>query len=186
MTDKLSNQKKTVKKTKLVALCGIIAAASVVVMLGSYIPFFTYAMPAVAGAFLIVIVLEANKKYAVADYAAVSILSLLLCEKESALCYALLFGFYPIVKGLIEKIDRRVVEWIIKIVLFNVMFTAILLLATYVFGIDAEEMGDLGKYSAIIMYLLGNFMFVLYDIALTTVVSLYMRKYRESFRRLLR
>lgn len=182
----MGNQRKNVKKTKLVALCGIVAATSVVVMLGSYLPFFTYAMPAVAGAFLIIIVLEANKKYAVADYAVVSILSILICEKESALCYVLLFGFYPIIKSVIEKIDRKAVEWIIKMVLFNVMFTAILLLATYVFGIDAQEMGDLGKYSAIIMYLLGNFMFVMYDIALSTVVSLYLRKYRDTFRRLLR
>ena len=143
-------------------------------------------MPALAGALLIIIVLEANKKYAVADFAAVSVLSMLICEKESALCYVLLFGFYPIIKSVIEKLDRKVVEWIIKMVLFNVMFTLILLLATYVFGIDANEMGDLGKYSAIVMYLLGNFMFVAYDIALSTMVSLYLRKYRSTFRRFLR
>ena len=177
---------KRAKSTKLVALSGIIAALSVVVMLVAYFPYFTYAMPAIAGCFLIVLVFESGKKNAFAVYIAVSLLSFFVCEKEAALSYIFFFGYYPIVKALLEQIKLRPIELVAKFALFNAAFAAILLLGTFVFGIDAGQTGDFGKYTAIVLFLSGNIMFICYDYCLTKLVSLYIRKYRPRISKLLR
>ncbi|MEE1018353.1 MAG: hypothetical protein UH824_02595 [Acutalibacteraceae bacterium] len=174
------------KSTKLVALSGIIAALSVVVMLVAYFPYFTYAMPAIAGCFLIVLVFESGKKSAFTVFAAVSLLSFFICEKEAALSYIFFFGYYPIVKALLERINLRPLEYVAKFALFNVAFAAILLLGTFVFGIDAGEMGDFGKYTVLVLLAAGNLMFICYDFCLTKLVSLYLRKYRAKIAKMLR
>lgn len=172
--------------TKVVALSGIIAALSVVIMLVAYFPYFTYAMPAIAGCFLIILVFESGKKSAFTVFSAVSILSFFICEKEAALSYIFFFGYYPIVKALIEQINNRALEYVAKFALFNAAFTAILLLGTFVFSIDAGEMGDFGKYTVLVLLAAGNIMFICYDFCLTKLVSLYLRKYRTKISKLLR
>ena len=42
----------------------------------------------------------------------------LLAEKEAAILYLFFFGHYPILKGLIEKIKKAVIEWVLKISVF--------------------------------------------------------------------
>ena len=172
--------------TKLVALSGIIAALSVVIMLVAYFPYFTYAMPAIAGCFLMILVFESGKKSAFSVFAAVSVLSFFVCEKEAALSYIFFFGYYPIVKAVLERIKLRPLEYIAKFALFNISFGAILLLGTFVFGVDAGDMGDFGKYTALVLFAGGNIMFICYDFCLTKLVSLYLQKYRSKITKLLR
>lgn len=89
-----------------VALGGAVAALGLVLMfMTALIPFGTYAFPTFAGILTVVIVIEIGYGYAVAVYAATAILSFLLVpDKEAALMYAIFFGFYPILKGLIERL----------------------------------------------------------------------------------
>ena len=176
---------RTSKKTKLMALSGIIAALSVVIMLVAYFPYFTYAMPAIAGAMLIVIVLEANKKSALLVYAVVSVLSFIICEKESALCYVLFFGYYAVLKSVFERIGSRVIEWIVKIIVFNIAFIGILLIATYLLGISSDVMNDFGAFTWPIFLISGNIMFITYDFCLTQVVAYYISKYQAKVRKML-
>ncbi|MGN0556722.1 MAG: hypothetical protein ACI4IV_02615 [Acutalibacteraceae bacterium] len=174
------------KKTKIVALSGIVAAASVVIMLAAYIPGFAYAVPAFCGCFLTVIVMESGKKYAFAVYGVVSVLSFFICEKESAVSYIVFFGYYPIIKAALERIPRRALEWAAKFLLFNLAFGGMLLVSIYVFGIDAESLGDFGVYTAAVTMALGNVMFLFYDIALSKFVTLYAVKYHEKVGKLFR
>ncbi len=171
------------KNTLRITFCGIITALSVSIMLLAYFPYFTYAMPAIAGCFLIFLVFEAGKKYAFVVYAAVCILSFIICEKESSLCYILFFGYYPIIKAVIEKIRSTVLEWIVKLGVFNIAFAAILLIGTFVFGLDAGDMGEFGKYTALVLFVCGNIMFLAYDVCISRLVALYVAKYRNKIRK---
>ena len=83
------------KKTFNIALCGLISALGVVIMMiTAIIPTTTYAMPAMASLLLTVIVIETDKKWALASYFVVSVLSLLLVpDKESVAFYILFFGY---------------------------------------------------------------------------------------------
>ena len=113
----------TSKLTTMISVCGLFAALSIVIMLASYLGVTTYAVPAIAGSLLVIIYLEFGVKSAFTVYITVSVLSFLICEKEAALCYILFFGYYPFLKGFIEKIKNKTIQWILKIALFTVAFS---------------------------------------------------------------
>ena len=79
------------KNSTKTAIGGIIAALSIVLMLlTSAIPTLTYAIPAIAGLLLVVIVIEVNKKWAFGVYFVVGVLSMLLvADKEAAVMYVM-------------------------------------------------------------------------------------------------
>lgn len=135
---------------------------------------------------MVVIVVEFSKKWAIASYAVVSVISLLLCEKEAALMFALFFGYYPILKAKLEGMKSKAVEYIIKFLTFNAGVVTATLLALYLFKIPVFE----GEANILIFSLLllavGNILFIGYDIALTKVVLYYIYKLQPKIRSLLR
>ena len=173
------------KTSVIVSICGLFAALSIVVMLLAYVGVLTYAVPALAGALLVIIYLELGVKNAFTVYLAVSVLSFLICEKESALCYILFFGFYPILKAYLERIKSKTIQWILKILLFNISFALVLILGLVLFEIPIDDMG-MGPWYLLGLFVGLEFMFVLYDIALTRVITLYLIRYRERFRRMMK
>ena len=56
------------KKNTKIALCGITASLSVVLMLFSYFPYLTYAIPALTGLIIMIPVVETGKKWAFGAY----------------------------------------------------------------------------------------------------------------------
>ena len=46
-----------------------------------------------------------------------------------------------------------------------------------------ESFGDFGKYSVLVLLALGNVVFVIYDFALTRVISMYIHWFRPKFLR---
>lgn len=170
-------------QTRKISLCGIIAALSTVIMLIAYFPYLTYALPAIAGSLLIIIVIEIGIKYAVLIYLTVSVVSFIICEKEASVTYILFFGYYPILKLVIDKLKYKGIKWLLKIITFNIMFALLYLVSTEILGIDTDEMGDFGKYSEIILFFAGNIMYVLYDIALGRVILHYLYNFRERIKK---
>ena len=96
------------------------AALAVVMMLVSYFPYLTYAVPAVAGLFIMVIVIELNIKWAILSYFCSAVFVFLFAEMESKFMYIALLGYYPIAKALIERINKNFIEIPIKLILFNI------------------------------------------------------------------
>ena len=174
------------KQTSKTALGGIVSALSVTLMLlTGIIPFMTYALPLAAGALLILMVIEINKRWAFIVYAAVSLLGILVVpDKEAAVFYIAFFGYYPIIKSTLEKHLNIVVEWVVKMLIFNLSTVAGYFFTTYVLGVPFDETGEFGKYSLIILLALANAVFIAYDIMLTRFITLYLRKFRKSFHKI--
>ena len=170
------------------ALGGLIAALSVTMMLlTTVIPVLSYALPAIAGVLLILIVIEVDKKWAFGVYAAVSLLSLLILpDKEAAMMYVFFFGHYPIMKAILEGKCKGFVLWLFKFLLFNVSVVAAYLIIIYVFQLPFEEMEEYGKWAVYGLLGLGNIVFIVYDIALSRLVMLYELKLRRFVRHLFR
>lgn len=162
-----------------VALGGIIAALCVVLMfLTGVFPFATYALPALAGMLLILPVIELGAKWAWLTYAAVALLSLLITpDREAALFFILFFGYYPIIKAKLETIKLRLLEWVVKLIIYNVGVVGAFLLAINIFGMN-QVMDELGKYGIPLFMVVANITFVVYDIALTRLISQYLAQIR--------
>lgn len=166
---------------------GIASTLCLLLMLMTLIPFMTYAMPAMAGIVLIVVVIENGYRTAVMVYAAVAFLSLFICpDKEAAMMFVGFFGYYPILKGKLERIHSRFLEYVAKYALFNVAVILTTLIIVYVFGLTEilEEMGLFGKYTALATLALLNVVFAVYDRALSRIVYAYAHVLRKKiFRR---
>lgn len=175
------------KNSAKTAIGGIVASLSLVIMLlSAVLPFLEYALPAIAGSMLVLIVIELNKKWALCAYVAVSLLSILiLANKEAAMMYIAFFGYYPILKPFFEsKIKNNILCWAAKAVVFNAAVVAAYLIIVYIFGIPIEDIDKHGAKMIPMLLLLGNTMFVLYDICITRLVTLYIKKWQKKFRKL--
>ena len=148
---------------------GIASALCLLLMMLTIIPIATYTMPALAGMVLIVVVIENGYSTAWMVYAAVGF-----------------FGYYPILKGKLEKIKKRSLEYLSKFSIFNLAMILNYLVIIYLFGIQdiLEDVGPLGKFSVLLLLLMGNVVFFVYDIALSRIITAYRMVLRKKiFRR---
>lgn len=179
------------KRTSRVALGGVLSAVSVVILLLSLFPFATYALPPFAGAVLIPLVIECGKKWALCAYAAVSLIALLIVpDMESKMLFIAFFGYYPIVKAVLESFKNRVFEWIAKMLMFNVAAVVGYTVLSYI-GFSLEEFRIEGValplHGFLALFLLaGNVIFILYDIGVTRALPLYFARFQPQIRRLLK
>lgn len=173
------------KHTKKITFCGLVAALSVVVMLLSYIPYLTYTAPAIAGVFMMIIAIELSQKWAYAAYFVSSVLVFLLAENEAKILYILFFGLYPIAKGSIERCRRRLPEYVFKFLLFNAAMLLEILASVYILGIPFDNGGFAGVYFYVVFAVAANIFFIVYDIALSRLVMLYMYRLHNRIKRLL-
>ncbi len=162
----------------------MMAALATALMLLSYFPYLTYAIPAVAGLFVMVTVIETNYKWALLTYLSSAVLVFLFAEPESKLMYICLFGYYPIIKGLIERINKPLIEWILKLVCFFASVLTAYYIFAGLFGIKLDDLGEFGKYSVLILLGFGTAAFVLYDIAVSKMSFVYFYRLHGRIRRI--
>lgn len=148
------------------------------------IPFLTYALPAVAGVLIVFIVVEIDKKWAFGVFSAVAILAFLLVpDKEVAMMYIAFFGYYPIIKAVLESRLPVALSWIIKVLLFNLTMVAAYLVLIFVMGIEVDEITEYGMIAVPMLLGAGSITFIAYDFALTQIITLYLVKWRKYFKR---
>lgn len=168
------------ERTKRLSMCAMLSALGVVVLyLGSVIEVIDISMAVVASLFAIFAVIEYGARYAWSIYAITGILSaVLLPNKFPALMYLLFFGFYPIIKEKIEKLSRKIVQWALKELLFNVCLIILMVIGNYILMIDMKAWFVM----EVVFFVLANGTFVIYDIALTRLISLYVFRLRKKLR----
>lgn len=173
-------------KTKNTAICGLMTALSVVLMmLTTLIPVFMYVIPIITGLLVLFVADVTDKKWGTGVYFSTAFLSLLLItDKEAALTYALFFGYYPLIKDLLEKLPRFI-SWILKLLIFNLAAVGIGVISFYVFGVSGDEYNEFGKFTIPILLIMANVAFVLYDICLTKNRFLLIR-FSDKFKKMIK
>lgn len=170
----------------------MITALSVVILIPSAVQVFVYTLPALAGMLTMFAVVEIDKKWAIGSYVATSLIGLLfVSNKEAVVYYVAFFGYYPVVKALLESRMPRALEYILKFLTFNVAIILSGVVLVKVFGMPYNElMGIDGesafftKYALPIMLGMGNVVFILYDVALTRLLTAYVLVWQKRFRKL--
>ncbi len=157
----------------------MLSALSVILLyLGSLIEVVDLSMAVIASLACVFAVIEYGKSAPWLVFGVTATLSLvLLPNKSPAAVYALFFGYYPILK---EKFEKKplVVNWVLKEVVFNValvfIFIAMKLLLLLPDGIL--------PILYVIAVVLCELIFILYDFALTRLISLYVYRLRRRFK----
>ena len=166
-------------KTKQLTFCAMFSALGVILLyLGSIIEVVDVSMAVIASLFCVLAVIEYGKGAPWMVFFVTAVLSLLLLPNKSpAVYYAFFFGFYPILKAYFERLDK-VRSWIFKEIVFNVCLAVIVVLIKLFF---MPSVGIPFMLYAIAIVLCEG-VFVLYDIALTRLISLYLFRIRPRLR----
>ncbi|MBQ0038462.1 MAG: hypothetical protein KBS74_07325 [Clostridiales bacterium] len=170
------------KSTKELALCSMLGALGVVFLgLGGLIPFAVYACPILASLVLIPARETCRRSYAWCCFAAIALLGLILGpDKEAALLFCFL-GYYPLVKPQLDHLHPKSVQWLCKLALAAVAIAVVYFLLLYVFCVPAvvDELAATARWMLIAMVVLGLVLFVVYDVMLYRLTSLYQRRRRK-------
>ena len=151
------------------ALGGVMAAGSVALLwLACVVPTGRTGLTACAGLFPVAATLYAGRTAGYLCWAAASLLGLILLpDKAVALLFAAFLGIYPVVKGRLETLERRAVEWGLKLAWFELTLTLFWFVFEDLFALPEWLAG-----SALLVYGLGSVVFVIYDLGLSRLITL--------------
>lgn len=181
---------KQLKKSTKIALAGTMAALCVVLMfLTGLFPFATLAIPALAGLLIAVMVVELGPLYAAMVYASSALLSFLVTpDLEASLVFCLFFGYYPLIKYWVERRRmKKAAEYLLKLLCCNLSMALLAGISLFVWGISyiAAQAAPLGGVwvAVAVVAAVGNGVFLLFDVALTRVISAYILWFRPKYLR---
>ena len=165
--------------TRRLTACALLCALNVVFLyLGALFEVLDLSMAVVASFTGVFAVIELGRAAPWMIFAVTGILSglLLPMPKTPALLYVLFTGYYPILKAYIERLPR-LLSLILKLIIFNAALTVLIYATMYVF-----TGGERAAWVDAVIYVVGNFTFLVYDLAMTRLISIYLRVWRKRFR----
>lgn len=168
------------RRTKYLTVSAMLAALGVIIlMLGSLVDVLDVTVAVLASLLGIYAVIEMGGAYPWLIWIVTSVLSMvLLPQKTPALFYACFAGFYPIVKEKLEKL-KRPIALLLKIVVFHLCLGALVVMMR-LFLPDLLDMEGL-RWLPAVLYALCFVTFLLYDFALTQLITYYLVKLRKRF-----
>ncbi len=171
-----------------VALCGVLGALSVVILLlGGMLQIGTYAAPMFAAFLTIPALEEYGPRAALLQYAVVAVLALLLVpDVELDFFYLLVMGYYPAVRRLLHRIPGKLLRGVAKLCLFNGATAAVYGVLFALFGpaVGEELLAD-GTAMLVLLVVLGNVCFCLCDWATASLTRVWHVALRRHLRHIL-
>lgn len=146
-------------QTRKIALCGMMSALSVVIMaIGALLGIGIYAAPMMAGLLLLPLGITLGRKEQLLVWISASLLCLMLIgDWEQNLMYLCLFGLYPILYPLFQKLPKGL-RLMAKLAFFNLVTVAAEALVLLVLVPEPLSAGMILTLLAV-----GNLTFLLYD-----------------------
>lgn len=171
-----------------VALGGVTASLCLLLMfLTAVFPLLALAIPIYAGAMLIIVAIEINSGWALLTYGAVAALCMFMTpDKEASILFILFFGYYPVVRRIIEeKVKCFPIKWLIKLLIFNAALIASYYLIINVFGVYnlIDEFGFLGDHLILKLIGFADIVFIMYDYTLVLLEAAYVKWFRPTYLR---
>jgi len=164
------------------SLGGLLSAFSIAIMLfGSLIPFATYVVPVISSITIVYFCIEYSKKHALTVYIVIGLLSMFFVpDKEIAFMFVFIFGPYPMLKSIYEVGRAKVICWIMKLTTFNlqVLLSYFLLLKVFISPVLVMEFSGYGSAMIAVILVVANLTFIIYDNALTKLISIYLLRIR--------
>lgn len=154
------------------------ALAVILVYLASVAPTGRWGLVALAGLLPAAAVISVGLRAGFLCWAGASILSLLLApDKFCALLFTALFGLYPMVKSAAEKPRKRLLEYAVKLVFFNAVFTGLYLT---MMGSMLDSLPPVLGDSLWALYPAANIVFVLYDYGFSQLIAVYVSRVQRA------
>ena len=165
---------------KLVISAMLVALGTVIMRVGAYLQIADLAACALASLFVVLAYIELHSPYTWLIWLSSSVLLAVMAFGSPVWSeYFLVFGLYPILKAYIERAPRWL-WWPLKVGYVNAMLWVIVLVVQGIMGIKFFDTSG-GFIMMAGIYVVANVAFIVYDMFLTTMVRVYMHKWRRSF-----
>ncbi|WP_160672890.1 hypothetical protein [Clostridium sp. C8-1-8] len=163
-------------KASHMAKGGIFTALSVIFLyLSGVLPTNRLAFIALASILIPISIMATSISTSVLIYVSTSILALLLANKLTAFLYIIFFGSYGFIKYYIERINSILIEYVLKIIFFNLCFFVIYKLYSVFLITDAMK-----KVPVWLLIIGAQVGFLVFDYALTIAITAYIRKFHNK------
>ena len=173
--------KKTSLQVKYLTVSAMLSALGVIILsLGSIIEMLDISVAVIASLLIVYAVIEMGGAYPWLIWIVTSVIALLLLPmKTPVLFYAMLTGYYPILKQKIERRMARLPAWGLKMGVLAISLGLIWGISKLFFPELLETTG--GWIMAAAMLVMGVVCFVLYDFVLTKLITFYFLKWQKRF-----
>ena len=178
----MSSMEKKALQTKHMVISAMLCAVGVILlMLGSLFTVVDLSVAVVASLLCIWAVIEIGGFYPWLIWIVTSVLALLLVpQKSPALYYAFFLGYYPIVKEKIERKFALTLAIVCKLAVFHV--SLLLMLLGMKLFVPAMLASLAWNWFLLVLYVASIVAFLVYDYALTKLISGYLAKLRRHFK----
>ena len=164
-------------RSKRMATCALLCALGVVLSwIGSIADLLDLCTPFFAALLLVPIVIEYGRRYAWSVWVATALLCLILLPNKSPAVVYLAFGYYPILKAVLERL-RPALTLLLKLVLFVAVDLAIVFFSSALVGVNET----IPPYYNAVLCIGGLIVLWLVDLCLTRLITIYVVKYRPRF-----
>ena len=155
----------------------------VILLLGSFVEVLDLTVAMLASMLTVIVVVEVGGFWPWLTYLVIAVVSALVLPYKMPAFVFILAGYYPIVKEKLERLNR-VISWTVKAVIFNEsLAVGLLIFKLFAPGVDVSLIPNLSPtLTYVVIFLVGNVVFVLYDIALTRIISFYLYKLRDRLK----
>lgn len=156
-------------RVKKITLSGILLGFTVIcVFLASILPTSRLSLYAISSLFIAVIIIEFGTKAGWSFYIASAVLTGVLIPRLEVLPFIVFFGLYGLAKLYFEKVKSRILEYILKIVYFNIcMCLGLVFLKEFILaGVELTA-------PVYIVSILMEIVFLIYDYVYTLFIRFY-------------
>ena len=171
------------RTSKNAALCGLLGALALAILsLGGLIPIATFCAPALSGIVILIAAAECGLRQGWLLYLA---LALLVPERETAFVFVCFLGYYPLLKVWLERVKPRLLRGVLKMAVFNGGIGLVYWFLLVLFPVPQPEGAaeTAARAATVLLLVLGNVTFWVYDLALVRVLWLYNQKLRYRLHR---
>lgn len=168
--------KQNIKKT---AYCAIFASlCATLITVGNLLEIFDITVAAVCSFITYITLIEFGTKSSFLVYLTSSVLSFVVMPTLSTafLYHTAFFGYYPIIKKYLSKLNKHLAK-LISTLLFTVVMILLVTLFKKLFGMQNEH---IGIYVSLIV--VSDIFFIVYDYAINIFAFLYIKKFRKIFK----
>ena len=166
------------KKTKRLAFCAIMGALGVVILLlGSLLDIFDLCAVLISALLIFIVREELGGGSAMSTYGVCAIISVLLLPSKKVAIEYVIFGFYPVLRAVLEKLPKVVC---IALKAVYMLLSTALTVFTVRFFFTVGEVNAV--YIEVITAVLGLVCLILCDV----VFKRFSRHYRDRIRKMLR
>ena len=180
-------------KAKEITLGAImIALTSIILYSTSLIPINTLTILTIASAIIPICIIRSDIKTASFVYIASSLIAFFLVPINISILYVMFFGIYGIIKFFAERMKNIYIEYLLKILFFGISFLITFIIFKNVIGINVVEgiqkvvekfiSTNVRGLSGMMLYISANVVFLIYDYALTLIITFYMDRIHNKSR----